>query len=403
MTAPDARTGEAGTAATMRARTAVFLVFATNGMVLASLVSRVPAISDALALKPSRLGLVLLAMSVGAVLALPTAGLVIRRLGTPLTIRLAATICTLGLALAGLAQSVPLLVGGLFLIGLGSGNWDVAMNVEGAEVERRLRRTIMPRFHAAFSLGTVAGALLGVLLNAVELATAAHLVGVAVVVLAVTLWASRTFLADVPLAEGEVAAEPTSALAAWREPRTILVGFMVLAFAITEGSANDWLALAVREGYGVSNAGGVLAFAVFVSAMTVGRLAGTPLLDRYGRVLVLRATVVLAVAGLTLVIVGSTLAVALVGTVLWGFGASLGFPVGMSAGADDPAHAATRVSVVSSIGYTAFLAGPPLIGFLADHVGYQDALWVVLAFLATALLTITAAREPSRAQAQAAP
>jgi cyanate permease len=75
----------------------------------------------------------------------------------------------------------------------------------------------------------------------------------------------------------------------------------------------------------------------------------------------------------------------------------------MSAGADDPAHAATRVSVVSSIGYTAFLAGPPLIGFLADHVGYQDALWVVLAFLATALLTITAAREPSRAQAQAAP
>ncbi len=384
-------------AQTARARTAVFLVFATNGMALASLVSRVPAISDALTLKPSRLGLVLLAMSVGAVLALPTSGLVIGRLGTAVTIRAAATLCTLGLALAGLAQSVPLLVLGLFLIGIGSGNWDVAMNVEGAEVERRLGRTIMPRFHASFSLGTVGGALLGVLLNAVDLATSAHLVGVAVAVLAVTVWASRTFLAPAPVAEGEVAAAPTSALAAWREPRTILVGFMVLAFAITEGSASDWLALAVREGYGVSNAGGVLAFAVFVTAMTAGRLAGTSLLDRYGRVVVLRATVVLAVTGLTLVIVGSALPVALAGTVLWGLGASLGFPVGMSAAADDPAHAASRVSVVSSIGYTAFLAGPPLIGFLADHVGYQEALWVVLAFLATALLTITAAREPSSA------
>jgi len=91
--------------------------------------------------------------------------------------------------------------------------------------------------------------------------------------------------------------------------------------------------------------------------------------------------------------------VAMVGAVLWGLGASLGFPVGMSAAADDPAHAAARVSVVASIGYTAFLGGPPLIGFLADHVGVRDALWVVLAVLAVAVVVASAAR-PERAEVE---
>jgi cyanate permease len=102
---------------------------------------------------------------------------------------------------------------------------------------------------------------------------------------------------------------------------------------------------------------------------------------------------VVAVAGLLLVVVGGSVATAAAGAVLWGVGASMGFPVGMSAGADDPAHAASRVSVVSSIGYTAFLAGPPLIGFLADRVGVLAALWVVLAVLATALFTAGATRQ----------
>lgn len=380
--------------AVVRARTAVFVVFATNGLVFATWVSRIPAVRDELELAPGALGLVLLAMSTGAVLALPTAGAVIGRLGTTRTVAVSAVICTMGLALAGMAGSVPLLVVGLFLMGLGSGNWDVAMNVEGAEVERRLGRAIMPRFHAAFSVGTVVGALLGVLANAIDLPTPLHLVTAAALLCALALWFSRDFLPVEP-AEHHASGPPQrSAMRAWAEPRTVLIGLMVLAFAITEGSANDWLASAVVDGYGASNAVGVLVFAVFVCAMTAGRLAGTSLLDRYGRVRVLRGTAAVAVLGLTVVIVGGSVATAIVGAVLWGVGASLGFPVGMSAGADEPAYAASRVSVVSSIGYTAFLAGPPLIGFLADHVGILASLWVVLAFLATSLLTVAAAREP---------
>jgi predicted MFS family arabinose efflux permease len=183
-------------------------------------------------------------------------------------------------------------------------------------------------------------------------------------------------------------------LAAWRDPRTLLIGLTVLGFAFTEGSANDWIAVAFVDGYGESETVGALAFGVFVSAMTVGRLCGGSALERYGRVPVLRATALLALVGLALVLLGGSTPVALVGALLWGFGASLGFPVGMSAAADDPARAAVRVSVVSSIGYTAFLAGPPLIGLLAEGSGILTALSVVLGALALGLLASGATRPP---------
>ena len=387
-------------AAVARARAAVLAVFALNGLIMASWISRVPAARDRLDLASSQVGLVLLAMSGGAVLALPLAGAVIHRIGTARTVQYAAVVCATGLVLFGLAPGVPVLALGLLLMGIGSGSWDVAMNVQGAEVERRLGRAVMPHFHAAFSLGTVAGALIGAATNGLGLGTATHVLPIAVFALAITWVACGSFLSAV---HEDADAEPAprrSALAAWREPRTLLVGVLVLTFAFTEGSANDWLALSLVDGYDVSNSQGVLGFAVFVAAMTVGRVLGVRLLDRFGRVVVLRLTAGLAVAGLLLVIVGGSVPAAMAGAVLWGLGASLGFPVGMSAAADDPAHAAARVSVVASIGYTAFLAGPPLIGFLADHVGVRDALWVVLAVLAVAVMVASAAR-PLQATADA--
>ena len=389
------------TATVSRARAAVLTVFALNGLIMATWISRVPATRDRLDLASSEIGLVLLAMSGGAVLSLPLAGLVITRLGAARTVQYGAALCAIGLVLFGIAPGVPVLALGLLLMGIGSGSWDVSMNVEGAEVERRLGRAVMPHFHAAFSIGTVCGALLGAATNGLRIGTPTHLLPVAVVALAVTWVACRSFLpavAESPDAEPKPRRSP---LAAWREPRTVLVGVLVLTFAFAEGSANDWLALALVDGYDVSNSQGVLGFAVFVAAMTVGRVLGVRLLDRLGRVVVLRLTAVLAVAGLLLVIVGSSVPVAMAGAVLWGLGASLGFPVGMSAAADDPAHAAARVSVVSSIGYTAFLAGPPLIGFLADHVGVREALWVVLAVLAVAVGVAAAAR-PEKPAVEAA-
>lgn len=390
----DAQTADRRSA--IRGRIAVTAVFTLNGLVFAAWVSRIPSVRDSLHLGSERLGLVLLCLSLGAVLALPSTGAIVPRLGAAGTVRAASVVCSLGLALAGIAGGVgggvPLLLVGLFLMGFGSGAWDVAMNVEGAEVERRLDRAIMPQFHGAWSIGSVVGAGAGALLNAVHVPTTLHLVSTAVVVLALAQLSCRWFL---PATTQDEEAEPErrNALAAWLEPRTIAIGFLVLAFAFTEGSANDWLAVAVIDGYDVRNAVGVLTFTVFTTAMTTGRLFGTRLLDRFGRVAVLRVLAVIAVTGLLLVIEGGSMPVVMVGALLWGIGASLGFPVGMSAAAHDPAHAAARVSVVASIGYTAFLAGPPAIGFLAHRVGTLDALWVVLVVLVLGFVAAGAARE----------
>jgi predicted MFS family arabinose efflux permease len=130
--------------------------------------------------------------------------------------------------------------------------------------------------------------------------------------------------------------------------------------------------------------------------MTSGRLLGTVVLDRYGRERVLRATAILAIVGLGLLLLGPHPVLVGLGVVAWGLGASLGFPVGMSAGADDPAHAAARVSVVSTIGYSAFLAGPPLLGFVGDRVGTLQSLWVVAAVLVPTAFLVSVAREPDR-------
>jgi MFS family permease len=373
------------------ARNAVGLTFFLNGLVFASWVSRIPEVRSSFGLSNGQLGLVLLAIAMGSVLALPTTGAAINALGTLRIVRLGAAAATVGMVAAalGLGHVLPLTVAGLFVYGLGIGVWDVAMNVEGAEVERGLRRTIMPRFHAGFSGGTVVGALGGALLIELDVPAVAHLVGVVLLAIVLVWRLSPSFL---PVAERHEQ-KASSAARAWLEPRTLLIGVMVLALAMTEGTANDWLAVALVDGHDVSHAVGVAGFAVFVLAMTAGRFAGTGLIDRFGRVVVLWGTMALAGAGVLLIVLADQPALVVVGIVLWGVGASLGFPVGMSAAADDPVRAASRVSVVSTIGYAAFLAGPPLLGFVGDEVGTLKALLVVAVLLMPAALVVPAARE----------
>lgn len=391
----------------VRARNAVATVFALNGLAIASWMARIPEVRDLLGLTPGEIGRVLLALAAGSLVALPTSGFVVSRIGAARTVAGGSVLVALGLTLAGVGADSLGVVGvaaaGLVLIGYGSGSWDVAMNVEGAAVERRLGRTIMPRFHAAFSLGTVAGAGIGAGAAAVGIPVVAHLATISVVAMTVTIVATRSFLtrtAEVD-ADDDAPAERISVWAAWREPRTLVIGLMVMCAALIEGIANDWLALGLVDGYEVSNAVGAVGFAVFLAAMTAGRTAGTQLVDRFGRLPVLRTSAVLATAGVLLVVYGGSLPVALVGTVVWGFGAALGFPLGMSAASDDPRRAAARVSVVASVGYTAFLAGPPILGWLGDHEGVLNALLVVAVAAVVAGLVSPAARERQPARVTA--
>ena len=393
--------------AVRHAKWAVTAAFLVSGLILGSFFARTPAVRDALDLTAAQLGLLLLCASGGSIAGLPVSGPVVARFGPGRTVLGGAVLAGLGLAgvAAGLALgSVPVTAPGLFLMGLGIATWDVAMNVEGADVERRLARSLMPRLHAGFSLGTVAGAGIGAATAAVGLPVGAQVAAVAVLVPVAMVVATRRFLGGpAPAADGGDTAGAFGVRQAWREPRTLLVGLMALGFAFTEGSANDWMAVAMVDGYGTGETIGALGFGVFVAAMTVGRVLGGGLLDRFGRVTVLRATAVVGLAGLLLVLLGGSVPLAMAGAVLWGFGAALGFPVGMSAAADDPVRAAVRVSVVSSIGYTAFLAGPPLIGLLAEHVGILHALFVVVAALTLGLVASGAARPRPAPARSAAP
>lgn len=376
------------------ARNAVLATFFLNGFAFSTWASRIPSMRHDLDLGPGQLGLFLLAGSVGSVASLPLAGGNIARFGARRTVVAATLVEGVGLLLMGLGGgalgSVPVAALGLLMVGLGTGTWDVAMNVEGAEVERLLDRSIMPRFHAGFSLGTVVGAGVGAVVTYAGVGVGPHLGLVGVLVMLLGAVTVRGFLVAEPHTDGSAPAG--HALKAWTEPRTLMIGVMVLAMALTEGVANDWLGVAMVDGYGAPAWLGAAAFALFVAAMTAGRVGGTVLLDSFGRVAVLWGSMAVAAVGVLLVVLGAVPALVVPGIVLWGLGASLGFPVGMSAAADDPVRSAARVSVVSTIGYTAFLGGPPLLGFLGAHFGVLDALLVVSLILVPSAFAVPAAR-----------
>jgi MFS family permease len=391
-------------AAVAAATRATYAAFIGSGFAFASWASRIPQVKDHLHLDPSALGLLILSLAAGSILSLPLSGPVIAHDGSRRTVTAMAVLLAVGLGTVStgylLARGeIPVIVVGLFLVGFGNGAWDVAMNLQGALVEQRLGRSIMSRFHAGFSGGTVIGALVGAIMIAVHVPVSLHLGLVAVVVGIGVPLGARAFIPDradrtvkVPAA-GE-GTPPRRALAAWREPRTLLIGVFVLAFAFAEGTGNDWISVAMIEGHHVSAAVGSLTFAAFLVAMTTGRWFGPGMLDRFGRVPTIRALSILGISGVVLFSLAPFGALSAVGAMAWGVGVSLGFPVGMSAGSDDPSRAAGRVSAIASIGYCAFLAGPPSVGFLGDHVTVIHAVLVVAGLLTLAALISGNTRPP---------
>lgn len=387
----------------LRVRNAVGVAFVVSGALFASLASRLPDVRSSLGLDNAALGLLLFAVAAGSLVALPSAGRLIARIGAGSVVRVGAVMCLLGLSVASLAAaggSVAATAVGWVAYGVGVGVWDVAMNVEAAEVERDLGRTVMPRFHAGWSLGSIGGAAIGIPMAGLHVPLPVHLIGASVLVAAAGWWAGGRF---VPVArdDGSEATASGPGRSAWREPRTLAIGVMVLAFAMVEGTANDWLSLGLIDGYEVPHWVGVAGFALYVTAMTTGRLLGPPLLDRWGRAPVLWASAAAAGVGSVVTVFGGrigdisvTWPVVAIGIVCWGLGAALGFPVGMSAAADDPVRSAARVSVVSTIGYGAFLAGPPLLGGLGDAIGTLESVLVVTVLMVPAAFSVLAAREP---------
>jgi MFS family permease len=386
-------------------------IYLVSGLSISAWLVRVPAIAQELNLSAGPLGLLLLTQTVGAFLSVSASGMVVMKLGAQKTLWLTFALMMVGgLGLAvGVSFLHSVLVAGigLGLFGLGQATYSVGANVQGAAVERALKKQRMPLMHGCFSIGTVIGSIVGTAMTAVGVSVFWHMLSVYIVAIILVVLSLRN-----TRHEGEDIHPGTTGLMAivssdegqgtftirhaWSEKRTVLLGIFVLGMALAEGSANDWVALALTDGYGASASVGAVGYGLFVAAMTTGRLLGTGLLNMYGRVAVMRVACILAVIGLGTFVVSPWIGLGMVAIFVWGTGAALGFPVGMSAAADDPFRASARVSVVSTVGYGAFLGGPPLLGVLGEALGVRNGLAVVLVLVVVSLCLVPQLTSPDR-------
>lgn len=392
-----------------RARLLLVGLFALAGMTFAGWLARIPTVRDLLDLGTADLGLLLVVGSVGSLLTVSVAGVAVQRLGSRRVLLVSTFVLATALVLLGVGPTVGsrgLLAAGIFLNGVAVALGNVAINVESARVERAMGRTVLPQFHAAFSIGAVIGSGTGALASAAGVPVVVQLPAAAVVVVVWRLASLRDVV--LPPVGAEVAATPRgatseggaaaprprrrlgSALGAWRERRTLLVGVVVLAAAFSEGAANNWLSLAVVDGFGRSESVGGAVLGLFVAAMTAVRLLGTRLLDRHGRVAVLRTSGLVSIAGLATFGLVPSLELAVVGVLLWGAGAALAVPIGIAAASQDPTRAAGRVAVVSAFASVASLVAPPVLGLAAEHVGPRHALLLVVAAMLASVAVVRA-------------
>jgi len=382
-------------------RNALFVVFTINGLGFSTWLARVPAIRDGLDISTAEVAALLFTGALGAVSGLVFSSHIIAWIGQRNTILFFGLLGLVGLAGIGIGSSwvssYALTVIAIICAGAGNGIADVAMNVEGAAVEKAVSRNIMPWFHAFWSLGTVTGAGLSALMSFLGVGIAPHTIAMALV-MAPVLWIVSRVITDDRGSVSEEGVSQRSTLAdrlrVWKEPRTLAIGIIALGMAFAEGSANDWLALAIVDGRDQTNAVGALWFGFFTLGMMTGRIGGVYLLDKFGRVPVLQWSAAMAIAGLALVILVEQPVLSGLGALMWGLGSSLGFPVGMSAAADNPEGSAARVSAVATVAYGAFLLGPPLIGGLGESIGILAALWVVVGVIVLAFFAAPAAKPP---------
>jgi MFS family permease len=392
-----------------RWRWAVTGAFGLGGITISAWGPRLPAIKAGLDVGTATLGLLLAGATVGAILGLLASTPLMHWLGSRRAVAgavllIAAALTVLGLAL--ILDSVPLVAVAFVITGTGIGTLDVLINVEGAAVERAAGRTLMPGMHAAWSIGAAIGSGIGAACAALGITPSAQLIGEAVIIAAAGLVAAagipRGERAPAEQAPQDRGAKLRQWLRGWLDWRLLLIGVVMLGVELGEGSANSWLTLAVRDNHGQTAAVAALFFTAFAVSEGLTRIFGGPVVDRLGRVLAIRLTTALGVIGIATFILAGNRWLVLLGVVLWAVGVSLGFPLGTSAAAEGGPDPVARISVVSSIGYFANLAGPPAIGALAQSAGLLNSLWLIAA-LFVAAFAVASSLGPRTAVPEPAP
>ena len=380
----------------MSPRAATTVVFFATGGIFAAWGARIPAVQDELELSAGELAIAILGIEGGAVLGLPAGGALTARLGSRTTLRIGFVLYAAAMAAVGAAPGLAALTAALAVTAAATSLNDVAMNVQGVELERRARRPLLSGLHAGHSFGVLAGALVGTAAAAAGIGVATHFSAVAVAGLVAGL-AATTWLVDEPRDHaGPLLARPSGRLA----------GLAAIAFCafLIDGAAIQWSAVHVR-GEGAGEGLAAAAFATFALAVALGRLAGDRVVDRYGRARVVRVAGLLAAAGCAVAMLAAGPVIAVAGWGLLGAGVAIVAPAVLGAAPDaGELPPPVAIAAVTTVGYLGSFTGPPAIGALAELTGsVSSALLLVLGACAAIALLGDAALTPRRARGAGCP
>ncbi|NLA64825.1 MAG: MFS transporter [Leucobacter sp.] len=435
---------------------AILVIFLMMGLSFGTWLSRLPALRDELGATTLQMSIYGLCLAAGSLGGMVVAGRVIERFGARRVMAVAIVVQAVMLPAAValfVAGALPLGLAVLFVYGLCFSTTDIAMNVSGALAERAYGKPRLPLMHAGYSIGVMVAMGVGALAESLQFTLQAHFAGVMLAIVVISLVMLRHVVDDEVRHEDHAAAdssttpqgsqllittspipiivasetEPDDLVTAtgsipiisqvsresrvepdrlelpgrvlggkryspWRDRRVLLVGFITLSAGLLEGAPADWLPLALVDGRGVSNEFGAIMLGVFFGAVVTARLIGSALLTRFSRVTVLRGSFVLAIVGVLLVVLIPNVPGMIIGTLLWGLGTGVCWPITISAAADDPKTAARDVAAVSAIGYTSMLIGPMAFGVLGEQIGLLQAFWVLPFFAVVGLLLAGVAR-----------
>jgi predicted MFS family arabinose efflux permease len=380
----------------MTPRAATFLVFSVNGAMIGSWVAHIPWLQDHLGVSKSTIGLCLLCMAAGALVSMPLTGQILDRRSSASVTRTAALLFCLMLPLPLLASSAPMLGAILFFFGAVNGAMDVSMNAHGVAVERELPKPIMSSLHGGWSVGGFFASALAVVAGSAGLDPR-----VESLIVGVALWFFALFVtgrlgsASAHSEEGSGFALPSRAV--------LLIGLLCFLAMMTEGAIGDWSGIYLRHDLGASTAAAATGFTGFSLGMAIARLGGDVLNERLGAGPLLRGGMGLVAIALGGVLLIGSAVPAVVGFALCGLGIANAVPLLFSAaGRLDPPG--PSLAATFTVGYTGFIVGPPVIGFLADRIGLPETLaLLVLAARAVAGLGGRAGHTGDSVEAHPAP
>lgn len=358
------------------------LVFFLQPVAFGGWLPRIPDVQHALGLGPAALAVALLGLPCGTLLTLPFAGPIMERIGAHRGLLLGFPLHLLAVCLPVLAPNQLSLFLALVLTGGTMSFVELALNVTAAETEKATGALIMSTSHGFWSLGIMTGSLVGSGFAGLSITPAMAIPIAAVVTLPIAIAAVLRLPSGAPHATSDMGNKPSFQLPSWA---LLAVCLFVIGITMTEGAMADWSAVFMRNTLNADAATAGLGYTAFALVVALGRLVGDRLRARWGAMTLARVCGVLAVLGVAVLVSAPNAIVAYLGFGIIGIGVSVGFPLGVSAAAALPGSASQNVAVLSFVALTGFLIGPPLIGFVAEHVAMRVGLAVLIPALLISL------------------